>query len=62
MARRENGLKVLRRLVDELKGKAIAESSPEVMGNRMHQILGPVKTVEKPVRAVRGAAPAAVTE
>lgn len=62
MARRENGLKVLRRLVEELKGKAIAESSPEVMGNRMHQILGPVKTVEKPVKAARGTAPAAVAE
>jgi hypothetical protein len=48
--------------VDELKGKAVAESSPEVMGNRMHQILGPVKTIEKPVKAVRGVAPAVATE
>jgi len=62
MARRENGLKVLRRLVEELKGKAVAESSPEVMGNRMHQILGPVKTIEKPVKPVRGAVPAGAAD
>jgi translation initiation factor IF-3 len=62
MARRENGLKVLRRLVEELRGKAVAESSPEVMGNRMHQILGPVKTVEKPVRPGKGAVPAGAAE
>jgi len=63
MARRENGLKVLRRLVEELKGKAIAESSPEVMGNRMHQILGPVKTIEKAAKpAAKGAATAVSPE
>ena len=55
MARRENGMKVLRRLVEELRGKAVAESSPEMMGNRMHQILGPLKTIEKPVRPGKGA-------
>jgi translation initiation factor IF-3 len=62
MARRENGLKVLRRLVEELKGRAIAESSPELMGNRMHQILGPVKTIEKPVKPGKGAVPAGAVE
>jgi hypothetical protein len=53
---------VLRRLVEELKGKAIAESSPEIMGNRMHQILGPVKTIEKPVKPVRGAVTAGAAD
>jgi translation initiation factor IF-3 len=41
MARRENGMKVLRRLVAELKDKAIAESSPEMVGNRLYLILAP---------------------
>ena len=59
MSRRENGLKVLERLVKELQGKALPESSPEVLGNRMHQILGPVRTVEKAARPAKPKAPAA---
>jgi len=55
MSRRENGLKVLERLVSELKGKAVAESNPETLGNRMHQILGPVRTGEKIARPAVGA-------
>ena len=62
MARRENGLKVLQRLVEELKGKVVVESSPEILGNRMHQILGPVKTAEKPARPAKVKAPAAAQE
>lgn len=49
MARRENGAKVLQRLVADLEGSAVAESSPEMLGNRLHQILGPLRT-EKPAR------------
>lgn len=58
MARRENGLKVLQRLVEELKGKAVVESSPEILGNRMHQILGPVKAAEKTAKPAKAARPA----
>jgi translation initiation factor IF-3 len=39
----ENGRKVLERLVKDLEGKAHAEGNHEVMGNRMHLILGPAK-------------------
>jgi translation initiation factor IF-3 len=63
MSRRENGLKVLERLITELKGKAVAESHPETLGNRMHQILGPVRTAEKVARpATRPQGPAASRE
>ncbi len=43
MSRMENGRKVLERLVKDLEGKAHAEGSHEIMGNRMHLILGPAK-------------------
>ena len=43
MARRENGQKVLDRLLIDLNGKAIAESRSEMLGNRLYQILSPVK-------------------
>ena len=43
MARRENGQKVLDRLLKDLAGKAIAESRSEMLGNRLYQILSPVK-------------------
>lgn len=43
MARRENGQKVLDRLLKDLEGKAIAESRSEMLGNRLYQILSPVK-------------------
>jgi translation initiation factor IF-3 len=52
MARRENGQKVLDRLLGDLAGKAIAESRSEMLGNRLYQILAPVKVHE---RAVKGA-------
>ncbi len=48
MSRMENGRKVLERLGRDLAGKAHVESMPEVMGNRMHQILGPIKKHEAP--------------
>lgn len=62
MARRENGLKVLQRLVEELKGKVTVESSPELLGNRMHQILGPVKSVEKSAKPAKPKAPVTARE
>jgi translation initiation factor IF-3 len=43
MSRMENGRKVLDRLLKDLEGKANAEGNSEVMGNRMHLIIGPVK-------------------
>ena len=43
MSRMDNGRKVLERLVKDLEGKAHAEGNHEVMGNRMHLILGPAK-------------------
>lgn len=43
MSRLDNGRKVLERLIRDLEGKAHAESNAEMMGNRMHQILGPLK-------------------
>ncbi|HEY2796933.1 MAG TPA: translation initiation factor IF-3 [Thermoanaerobaculia bacterium] len=43
MARRENGQKVLDRLLKDLSGKAVAESRSEMLGNRLYQILSPVK-------------------
>jgi translation initiation factor IF-3 len=56
MARRENGQKVLDRLVKDLAGKAIAETKPEMLGNRLHQILAPVRVVAKKERPARAAA------
>ena len=47
MARRENGQKVLDRLLVDLTGHAIAESRSEMLGNRLYQILAPVKHHEK---------------
>jgi translation initiation factor IF-3 len=47
MARRENGQKVLDRLLQDLSGKAIAESRSEMLGNRLYQILAPVRVHEK---------------
>ena len=46
MSRLENGRKVLARLIKDLEGKAHAESGSEMMGNRMHQILSPIKKAE----------------
>ncbi|HEY7370054.1 MAG TPA: translation initiation factor IF-3 [Thermoanaerobaculia bacterium] len=43
MARRENGQKVLDRLLIDLQGKAVAESRSEMLGNRLYQILAPAK-------------------
>ena len=43
MSRMENGRKVLDRLIADLEGKAHAEGGHEIMGNRMHLILGPAK-------------------
>ena len=43
MARRENGQKVLDRLLQDLTGKAVAESRSEMLGNRLYQILAPVR-------------------
>ena len=43
MSRMDNGRKVLDRLIKDLEGKANAEGGHEVMGNRMHLIIGPVK-------------------
>ena len=43
MSRLDNGRKVLDRLIKDLEGKAHAESGTEMMGNRMHQILSPIK-------------------
>lgn len=43
MSRLDNGRKVLARLIGDLEGKAHVESAPEMMGNRMHQIFGPIK-------------------
>jgi translation initiation factor IF-3 len=43
MSRLDNGRKVLDRLIKDLEGKANVESGTEMMGNRMHQILGPIK-------------------
>jgi translation initiation factor IF-3 len=43
MSRMDNGRKVLDRLLSDLEGKANAEGGHEVMGNRMHLILGPSK-------------------
>ncbi len=54
MARRENGQKVLDRLLVDLAGKAVAESRSEMLGNRLYQILAPVKVHEKAARAVGG--------
>jgi translation initiation factor IF-3 len=54
MARRENGQKVLDRLLTDLTGHAIAESRSEMLGNRLYQILAPVKHHEK-VAAKAGA-------
>lgn len=47
MARRENGQKVLDRLLVDLEGRAAAESRSEMLGNRLYQILAPVKAHEK---------------
>jgi translation initiation factor IF-3 len=44
MARRENGQKVLDRLLVDLQGKAVAESRSEMLGNRLYQILAPART------------------
>ncbi len=43
MSRIDNGRKVLDRLIRELEGKAHPETSPELMGNRLHQIFSPLK-------------------
>jgi len=43
MSRMDNGRKVLDRLIGDLEGKAHAEGGHEIMGNRMHLILGPAK-------------------
>ena len=43
MSRMDNGRKVLDRLIKDLEGKANAEGNSEIMGNRMHLIIGPVK-------------------
>jgi translation initiation factor IF-3 len=56
MARRENGQKVLDRLLVDLAGRAAAESRSEMLGNRLYQILAPVKAhekAEKPPAAVK---------
>ena len=50
-ARRENGQKVLDRLLVDLTGKAVAESRSEMLGNRLYQILAPVKVHEKAAKA-----------
>ena len=46
MSRLDNGRKVLERLIKDLAGKAHAETGTEMMGNRMHQILSPIKKQE----------------
>jgi translation initiation factor IF-3 len=51
MARRENGQRVLDRLLSDLQGKAVAESRSEMLGNRLYQILAPVRLHEKAARA-----------
>ena len=61
MARRENGQKVRDervttgqaedRLLVDLTGKAVAESRSEMLGNRLYQILAPVKVHEKAAKA-----------
>src|SRR6266536_2710861 len=43
MARWENGQRVLDRLLIDLAGKAVAESRSEMLGNRLYQILAPVR-------------------
>ncbi len=43
MSRMENGRKVLDRLLADLGPKAHAEGGHEILGNRMHLILGPAK-------------------
>jgi translation initiation factor IF-3 len=43
MSRMDNGRKVLDRLLKDLEGKANAEGNHEIMGNRMHLIIGPIK-------------------
>ncbi|HTY42563.1 MAG TPA: translation initiation factor IF-3 [Thermoanaerobaculia bacterium] len=53
MARRENGQKVLDRLLTDLTGKAVAESRSEMLGNRLYQILSPVRH-EKHEKAAKG--------
>ena len=57
MARRENGQKVLDRLLTDLSGKAVAESRSEMLGNRLYQILSPVKHEkhEKPEKSTKAA-------
>jgi translation initiation factor IF-3 len=51
MARRANGQKGLYRLLIYNAGKAVAESRSEMLGNRLYQILAPVKVHEKAARA-----------
>jgi translation initiation factor IF-3 len=58
MARRENGQKVLDRLLVDLAGKAAAESRSEMLGNRLYQILAPVKAHEKAEKPPQAAAKA----
>lgn len=53
MARRENGQKVLDRLLEDLRGKAVAETRPEMLGNRLHQILAPVRTKDRKEKAAK---------
>ena len=48
MSRLDNGRKVLDRLIKDLEGKAHPETGTEMMGNRMHQILSPIKKQEAP--------------
>ena len=50
MARRENGQRVLDRLLKDLEGKAVAESRSEMLGNRLYQILSPVKSTRRQPR------------
>lgn len=43
MSRLDNGRRVLDRLTKDLQGKAHVEAHAAMMGNRMHQIYGPLK-------------------
>ena len=68
MSRQEFGRELVRRLVRELEGIGTLESNPEMMGNRMHAIIAPVKkaapapkpAAPKAPKPAAGEAPAAV--
>src|SRR5262249_19013719 len=51
MARRENGQKVLDRLLSDLQGEAVDDSRSEMLGNRLLHISAPVRLPEKAARA-----------